>query len=321
MTRQLVRRPHFNRNSFLSLFISMSIAIPSVLGQQNTAHTAETPQITRTVLFAVATIKPSKGDNGWRLEFTPDGFTARGVMLRQVIQEAYGVYEEDRMYGGPAWLISGKFDIEAKIDSEDTAGWRDFGLDQRRLMLQKLLADRFSLVVHRETKELPVYALVVARNGPKLQESKPDTIYHSQIKGIDGLVTRSGRGLLEAQGLSMTALANLLHFSVGRTVVDQTGLQGRYDLSLHWTPDDASDAVPKTGEANQQEAASDFSGPSIFTAIQEQLGLKLRERKRPAEEFVIDRVEPSSSMKMDMPPKAPPATSSWRAMASSSRPL
>ena len=291
MTRQLVRRPHCNRNSFLSLLISMSVAIPSALAQQNTAHTGETPQITRTVLFAVATIKPSKGDIGWRLEFTPDGFTARGVMLRQVIQEAYGVYEEDRMYGGPTWLISEKFDIEAKIDSEDTAGWRDFGLDQRRLMLQKLLADRFSLVVHRETKELPVYALVVARNGPKLQESKPETIYHSQIKGIDGLVTRSGRGLLEAQGLSMMALANLLHFSVGRTVVDQTSLQGRYDLSLHWTPDDASAAVPKTREANQQETASDFLGPSIFTAIQEQLGLKLVKTNYLLGTIAIDHVE------------------------------
>lgn len=291
MTRRLVRRPHFNRNSLLSLLISMSIAIPSILGQQNTAHTAETPQVSRTVLFAIATIKPSKGDNGWRLEFTPDGFTARGVMLRQVIQEAYGVYEENRMYGGPAWLISEKFDIEAKIDSEDTAGWREFGLDERRLMLQKLLADLFNLVVHRETKELPVYALVVARNGPKLQESKPNTIYHSQIKGLDGLVTRSGRGLLEAQGLSMTALANLLHFSVGRPVVDQTDLQGRYNFLLHWTPDDAPAAVPKTGEANQQDAASDFSGPSIFTAIQEQLGLKLEQTKYPLGTIAIDHVE------------------------------
>jgi uncharacterized protein (TIGR03435 family) len=223
------------------------------------------------------------------MEFTPDGFTARGVMLRQVIQEAYGVYEEDRMYGGPDWLISEKFDVEAKIDSADAAGFRDFTLEQRRLMLQKLLADRFGLAVHHETKELPVYALVVAKNGPKLQESKPDTIYHSQIKGIDGLVTRSGRGHLEAQGLSMTNLANLLHFSLGRTVVDETGLKGRYDLSLQWTPDDVAASMPKP--ADQEVAASDSSGPSIFTAVQKQLGLKLEPTKSPLDTIVIDRAE------------------------------
>ena len=292
MTGNVAHRLYFSIGLSLYLVILICVAVPSVLGQESTTQNGGAPQITGTVLFDVATIKPNKGNNGWRLEFTPDGFTARGVVLRQVIQEAFGIYEEDRMYGGPTWLVSEKFDIEAKVDSADAAGFRDFSLDQRRFMLQKFLADRFKLAVHRETKELPVYALVVAKNGPKLHESKPDTIYHSQIKGINGLVTHSERGHLEVQGFSMKAFAKLLYFSVGRTVVDQTGLTGRYDFSLHWMPDEVSAQTGKVTEGGQQEAgAPDSYGPSIFTAFQEQLGLKLDQTKSPLDTIAIDHVE------------------------------
>lgn len=290
MTDCVVRGQHF-RDLLLSLVFSMSVAVPSLSGQGTTPQSAGTPQITGPVLFAVASIKPNNGDRGWRMEFTPDGFTARGVTLRKIVQEAYGVYEEDRMNGGPDWLTSEKFDIEAKIDSADAAGFKDFSLEQRRLMLQKLLADRYKLAVHHETKELPVYALIVAKNGPKFQESKPDTIDEGPIKGMDGHVTRSKRGQLEVNGISMKGLANLLHFSVGQTVVDQTGLKGRYDLSLQWTPDDVAAPMPKTAEGNQPEAAPELSGPSIFTAVQKQLGLKLEPTKSPLDTIVIDHVE------------------------------
>jgi uncharacterized protein (TIGR03435 family) len=296
MTERGMGGLNFSGGRLLVVAGSLAVMVPSVLGQGSAIQSGVAPQVAGTEskapVFAVATIKPNNKNNGWRLEFTPDGFTARGVFLRQVIQEAYGVYEENRMYGGPTWLTSERFDIEAKIDSADAAGFRDFSLDQRRFMLQRLLADRFKLTIHRETKELPAYALLVAKSGPKLHESKPDTIYHSQIKGVDGLVTRSGRGYLDGQGFSTTALAQLLYPSAGILVVDKTGLTGSYDFSLHWTPDDVSTPMAKATEGGTQEAAaSDFSGPSLFTALQEQLGLKLVPMKFPLEVIVIDHVE------------------------------
>jgi hypothetical protein len=110
MTERIVRRLDFNRGLLLFVAGSMAAGVPSVLGQGSAIQSGVVPQVAGTdskaPVFAVATIKPNNKNNGWRMEFTPDGFTARGVFLRQVIQEAYGVYEENRMYGGPTWLTS-----------------------------------------------------------------------------------------------------------------------------------------------------------------------------------------------------------------------
>jgi len=161
--------------------------------------------------------------------------------------------------------------------------------DQRRLlnqqMVQQLLADRFKLAVHRETKELPAYALVVAKSGPKLTATK-DT--------GGGKGTSSGDGHLTATGLTMARLAQtltqILSRELGRVVIDKTGIVGEYDLSLTWTPDDRSAAA-----ANTSKDTPDLPGPSIFTALQEQLGLKLESTKAPVETLVIDHIEEPSA--------------------------
>lgn len=149
-------------------------------------------------------------------------------------------------------------------------------------MFQQLLADRFKLTVHWETRELPVYALVVAKNGPKLHASKePD--------GASG--TSAGNGQFTAGGVTLAemagALTQELSQELGRVVVDRTGISGRYDVSLKWTPDNGEALSGGTGGA----ASPPDSGLSIFTAIQEQLGLKLESTKGPVQVLVIDRVE------------------------------
>jgi uncharacterized protein (TIGR03435 family) len=241
--------------------------------------------------FEVATIKPTpESSSGWMLQFTLDGFIARGVRLRQVIQEAYGVYEEDRMSGGPDWVSSRKFDIEAKFTSASEAGARELSLNQRRLMLQKLLADRFQLTVHHEAKQLPVFVLVLSKTGPKFHESQSDKTDENEIKGLDGLVLRSGSGTLEVRGMTMAGFAQILNNQLGRIVVDQTGLKGLYDLKLRWMPDELSPT--SFGEnAQARVTGNDSSGSPIFVALSPQLGLNLKSTQAQVDTIVIDHVD------------------------------
>lgn len=251
---------------------------------ENSSHAehGEAPAIA----FSVATIRLSNPDDrhGWHLEFTPDGFSARNVPLRKVIQEAYGVYEEERLSHGSDHIQAEKFDIEAKFDPASGVDFKNISLSQRRSMLQALLADRFKLSIHYEPKELPVYALVIAKNGPKLQRAASDVNSFDGIKGYDALVTHSGRDSLEVKSFAMSNLALTLHYWTGRIVVDKTGLTGRYDFSLRWNH--------MRDPASAQ--SSDSSAPSIFTALQEQLGLKLEPMKYPVDTIVIDHLEPPS---------------------------
>jgi len=231
--------------------------------------------------FAVSTVKPSQSQ-GWRLQSTLNGYTAMGVSLLQMIHEAYGIYEPNRLSGGPAWIGASKFDLEAKMDDADVSVYRNLTLEQRHQMLQALLADRFKLVIHHEFKEFPSYALMIAKGGPKLQTvTDEQTMPYGDIKGITGLVTQSRRGLLAVQGFSMEGLASLLsgYDDVGRKVVDKTGLKGTYTFTLRWSP------------SGTLITASDASGPSIFTAIQEELGLKLEPSRTMLDTIVIDHAE------------------------------
>ncbi len=235
----------------------------------------------KTPAFDVASIRQNKTGNGrWRLNFTADGLTATGVTLRYVIQEAYRIYDDRLWSGGPPWLDTTRFDIEAKFDPSAV---KNPTADERSAMLQQLLADRFKLAVHHQDKELPVYALVPAKNGPKLRESKAGDV----IQGVRGpmcLFLHGHPGDMAVQGCSMADLASSLSLSarddLGRIVVDRTGLPGRYDFELHWALDSAS--------------ATDVSGPPLFTALQEQLGLKLEATKAMLDTIVIDHVEPPS---------------------------
>ncbi len=256
--------------------------------------------------FEVASIKPNKaGNNMIRIMFSPNGFEGTNATLQMLVKIAYGV-DDNQISGGPNWLSTDHFDINAKMDSATADALHKLTEDEAKLerqhMLQALLADRFKLAFHRETKELAMYALVVAKNGPKLQAAKPGDTYPNGIKGPDGVgrpgVMRMGRGELTGQGLPMSALARLLTQQLGRTVTDKTGLTVKYDFTLKWTPDEGEAAMFRGADPGPQGSASttsaDSSGPSIFTAIQEQLGLKLESQKGPVEILVIDHAEQPS---------------------------
>jgi len=233
--------------------------------------------------FEVETIKPNaRRDGSWKLEFTVDGFTAMGVPLRKVIEEAYGTYDRERLTGLPPWGESELWDIEAKFDAATVSDYKDLTIDQRRQMLRALLAERFKVATHHETRDIDAFALVIAKDGPKIKQTPPEKIPEFEVKGSDGLVTQSQRGVVEITGTSMKGLAGWLRGPAGRIVLDKTGLPGRYDISLRWTPEDFSATAM---------SAPDTGGPSIFSALQEQLGLKLQLGKFPMDSLVVDHAE------------------------------
>jgi uncharacterized protein (TIGR03435 family) len=166
--------------------------------------------------------------------------------------------------------------------------------NQRSLMLQNLLVERFRLGIHRETRDLPVYVLSIAKNGPKVQEAKSGDTYPDGFKGPDGKPVGHagpmswGNGRLIGQGIPLSQVAAALSQQLGRTVQDQTELKGNYDIKLEWTPDEPQRPQPGAGNA----VATDSPSTSLFTAIQEQLGLKLESHKAPVDILVIDHAEP-----------------------------
>jgi uncharacterized protein (TIGR03435 family) len=229
--------------------------------------------------FEVASIHENKTGDGWKLRFTSAGMIAMNVSLEELVREAYGVYDEKLLSGGPKWLSSKTFDIEAKFD---TSRFKNPTADQQRRMLQKLLQERFRLVIHHQSKSFPVYALVVVKNGSQSKESGNGSMVEDSTYGQMCQILRSGSGINQSKECTMADLAFQLSFlpEVGRTVVDQTGLNGRYDFELHWAPVSANESIA---------SASPF--PQIFTALQEQLGLQLKPTNAPLDTIVIDQVE------------------------------
>ncbi len=238
-------------------------------------------------VFEVAAIKQNQSGSGSSRSNTNNGrFTATNVSLKNLMEyDAYGI-PGSRILDGPKWLDSTRFDIEAKMDDSVADHLRTLAHGKRRLetqaMFQQLLADRFKLAIHWETRELPVYALVVAKKGSKLQPTKEST------EGSSTSSHRSESGSeLTAKGVTLTELAEgltqELSRELGRDIIDQTEIKGRYDLTLKWTPE--------AGAPADSAASSADSPPSIFTSVQEQLGLKLEPAKAPVQVLVIDHSE------------------------------
>jgi len=249
-----------------------------------------------TETFAVASIRRNLKPTYMRLQFTINGLVAEGVTLRQLIQMAYGLFGYDRLIGEPEWVDFDYFNVEARIDDSLADRFADFTLDQRRRMLQSLLADRFGLIVHRAKAERPVYDLVVAKGGPKLKLTEPQEVSHSAIKGVEGMIVHGDRGHLEVQGFSMNALATHLEVEkiVDRPVVNRTGLTGYYTFSLHWIPGDRLGRRNQGSNDPQDELVpSDPPGVStIFSEIQKQLGLRLQQSKGQVDVLVFDHARP-----------------------------
>jgi bla regulator protein BlaR1 len=244
--------------------------------------------------FEVASIKPSNSEDR-RLLFNvqPGGrVTVANFTVKKLIEEAYGI-KDFQISGGPGWIASDPFDITAKAEGSTSPNF-----DQIKLMLQSLLAERFQLVVQRDTKEMPVYALVVAKNGPKFKEAHESDPSIADLKNPPGVTGRPRftivrRGRVTAQGVDMKSLADDLSNFLGRVVVDKTALTGSYDLKLEWVPDENQVAMFQAMGVPEGFGAppADWHGPTLFTALEEQLGLKLESQKGPVEIFTIERIE------------------------------
>jgi uncharacterized protein (TIGR03435 family) len=232
--------------------------------------------------FDVATIKPTQEGTGFSIHPTNSGeLVATDASLAYLIKFAYEVHPRQIMKG-PAWLDTDKYDLTAKPDMEGQAS-----LKQMRVMVQKLLADRFQLTFHREKIELPAYAVTVAKGGPKL--TKNDT-------NPDGNPGYGGgpAGMRVVNSTIAEFISFVLNDSLGLPVVDQTGLgSARYNFVLKWTPD-ASQSQPGGVAAGAPPAANPEAPPDIFTAMEQQLGLKLESTKTLVDVMVIDHVEKPS---------------------------
>jgi uncharacterized protein (TIGR03435 family) len=252
--------------------------------------------------FDVVSIKPDRsGGMMMRIGMSPDGITVTNLPVADLIRQAFGV-SIDRLVGGPGWINSDRFDIDAKVAPEDAAKLKSLTGPQRWVMFIPVLEDRFGLKFHHESRNLTQYVLIVSKAGLKMKEATPGDIYPNGIHPPSG---GSGAGLMwmqpgefTGQGAPIENLVRSLCFVLGGTIVDQTGLTGKYDFNLKWTPEVGSGmpAGPSDGGpagAGNAPAAGN-SGPSLFTALEEQLGLKLDAKKVPTDVIVIDHVEQPS---------------------------
>ena len=235
-------------------------------------ETAQQPASPQPV-YDVVTVRVNNGlAQNTSVNIDPTAFRAENVPLKHLLVNAYGI-RPGLMFGLPAWASTTRFDIYAKVTDPNLKTLSSLSKEQRQAMVAAILADRFHLKVHTETKTLPVYELMVAKDGPKLTPSA-----HPDPLGI-GQMDVHNTDIVATQ-LTLSELAGNLSAPLDRTVIDKTGLTGQYDLHLRWTPDTvAADNAPADAP------------PNLFTAIQEQFGLKLQPAKGPVETLVIDHVE------------------------------
>lgn len=245
----------------------MAAVILAVASQTLHAQ-APLPAPVKTPVYDVVSIKLNKtGSDNSGIDSDDGNFRASNVSLKAMLINAYNL-KEGQLIGLPPWATSTRFDIQAKVLEPDKELFKKLPQEQSREMQQPILTERFQLKSHAETKILPVYELVLAKNGPKFKPSTtPDTNSGMSQHNRD----------LTATGIPLTALATALSSELQRIVIDKTGLSGRYDLTLKWSRDDAP--------------ADDAAPPPLLTALPEQLGLKLVAAKAPVQTFVIDHVE------------------------------
>lgn len=251
--------------------------------------------------FDVASIRPTNNPGGRALiQATSGQLAMTNLTLQRLILIAYDI-QDDQLVGDPGWIDSASYDIQAKSDGNPSVQ------QMEGAMLQSLLQDRFRLTVHRATRLVPVYRLSTAKGGPRLQPSKegsctpymkdspppppgePPLRYCGLHAAVNGL-----NRTLDGKGVTMTELAASLSraytAALGRNVIDGTGLTGQYDIHLEWSMDLPTAASDDAGKSTSPGLQS----PSIFTALEEQLGLRLESAKGPVEVVVIDHIEKPS---------------------------
>jgi uncharacterized protein (TIGR03435 family) len=293
---------------------STIIVVALVAGRGLGAQTPAAPASSNQPTFEAASVKANKSGPGpIQLVFQPGGrFRATNVTLKMLIGAAYGTPQplpDFQLEGGPKWMEADRFDVIAKAPGDPKPGPAG-PPPEMFLMIRSMLEERFHVKVHFETKDMPIYALVLARSdgriGPRITASTVDCAARlAELRGRGGpppppapgerpvCGARMFPGNLSAGAMTMTQIVNGLARMPGlnRTVVDRTGLTGAYDLDLTFTPDQMPQGRGDPPPGAPPLPAIDPNGPSLFTALQEQLGLKLEPTRAPVNVLVIDRAE------------------------------
>ena len=296
MSNRIVRRRQFTRK--LALAVALTTAIAVGVLDEPTIRAQSTPALPK---FEVASIKLStSGVRRQNVRPLPGGLHTESASVRLLMEIAYDL-QEFQVAGGPSWIDSDGYNIDAKAEGAANKS-------QVWLMLQSLLEDRFHLRAHRETKERPSYTLIATKGGPKLPSPKNGGCWNysagppSEPRTAPaqspppcghpmGLVLASGV-VVQGGDLPITEFIKLLSEIVGRPVIDKTGVIENFDVHLEFLPDDATPGIHSLRRAGNPDGPSDPVGkPSIMMALQEQLGLKLESTKGPVEILVIDHVE------------------------------
>jgi uncharacterized protein (TIGR03435 family) len=259
-------------------FLGIIVCTPGKLRAQSAQTQTDSPNVPT---FDVASIRPSAADTIPSHISNPihnAEFNAVNVTVRDLLEVAFAL-PETQMLGGPDWAATERFDIKATAEPAMTEQLTALPADQAKLlkrrMLQALLANRFRVSTHIENRDMPAFALIIAKGGSKLERT---TSTATDLSGERGRISIKGGND------SLTVLAFELSWRLGRPVINRTGLQGRYEITLTWAADDdASAAGPEIANA-----------PSLFTAIQEQLGLKLESGREPVPTLIIDHAEKPS---------------------------
>jgi uncharacterized protein (TIGR03435 family) len=263
---------------FHRTLLALALSLPPASFGQQAATAAPLP------VFDVVAIHQNKSASmNSTVRWGGDAYVATNATLDSLLMAAYGI-RADLMSGLPGWATSTHFDINAKISDPDADALKKLSREQRRAMMVALLNDRFHLRAHIEVKTLPVYDLVIAKGGAKLKENITPFSDNtdpgktpSTLKPGSFMVSNSS---ITAVAIPLSTLTNALGFWVERNIIDKTGLTSRYDINLKWTPAELEGKTDATDNA-----------PDLFTALQEQLGLKLEPSKGPVDTLVIDHVD------------------------------
>jgi uncharacterized protein (TIGR03435 family) len=238
-------------------------------------------------VFDVVSVKENREDTG-NISFNsaPAGISIKGAPMVNLVMESYALFNanDNQVEGLPPWAKTKRFDITGKVAEADIPKLRGLTREQSGAMLLSVMVDRFHLVAHTEVRQMPVYALVVAKHGSKLVATDPDAFgpAGSHVSGCKAGCMSSSERHLDGKGVGTEGIARFLTNKLHRTVIDRTGLTGKYDFALDWKPE-------------EEQGADAGNAADLLTAIQEQWGLKVEAAKGPVEFVVVDHVEEPSA--------------------------
>ena len=262
---------------------------------------AKLDALVKAAKFEVVSIHPDDPDgHRMRIGMGPDArFVAEGVTIKRLVCMAYGI-QDFQLERAPNWFTAERYSIHAKSESNIEEQFPKLTDEQKMMvgkqMVQTMLADRFKLSLRQESKELPILGIVVDKNGPKLHEAKPGDTYSNGLKDGDGAghagMMRFDGTHLTAQGVKLDNLASFLSEQLNQIVQNKTGLDAKYDFKLEWSREPDRPHGPQQAGGEPESASADGNaGTPLFTAIREQLGLKLESQKSAIPVYVVESVE------------------------------